>query len=32
MMSVFCIADKPLSIIPEVTDKVSDICLAKWQG
>ena len=32
MMPAFCIADKFLSIVREVTDKVSNICLAETEG
>ncbi len=32
MMPAFCIADKSLSIVLDVTDKVSDICLAETAG
>ena len=32
MMPAFCIEDKSLSIVLEVTDKVSDICLAETVG
>ena len=32
MMPAFCIADKSLSIVLDVTDKISDICFAETEG
>ena len=31
-MPAFCITAKPLSIVLEVTDKISDICFAETEG
>ena len=31
-MPVFCITDKSLSMVLEVTDKISDICFAGTEG